>query len=148
MKRAWKPSPVIQIVQKNSEKYCRCLYLSIDQVWGVNELWFKRHIQNYALSHVLIFIMTSQIWSLMGWLKVKNLNISKKQNITFPWNKKILNLSLRWRILRSYHFVAEITFKYACAVSYLILRSNYFTCSAMSNLNSADFTTPNSHKRF
>ena len=25
--------------------------------------------------------------------------------------KKILNLSLRWHILRSYHFAAEVTFK-------------------------------------
>ena len=32
-------------------------------------------------------------------------------NITFLQNKKILNLGLRWHILRSYHFVAEVTFK-------------------------------------
>ena len=29
---------------------------------------------------------------------------SWEQNITFLWNKKILNLNLRWHILRSYHF--------------------------------------------
>ena len=32
-------------------------------------------------------------------------------NIIFPGNKKILNLCLRWYILRSYHFVAEVNFK-------------------------------------
>ena len=32
------------IFQKISEKYCPCLYLSIDQVWWVTELWFKRYI--------------------------------------------------------------------------------------------------------
>ena len=50
------PSP--PFVQKSSEKYCPCLYLSIDQDWWVNELWFKR----CTLSHVLILTMTSQIW--------------------------------------------------------------------------------------
>ena len=37
--------------------------------------------------------------------------ISREWNITFLWNKKILNLCLIWHILRSYHFVAEVTFK-------------------------------------
>ena len=32
-------------------------------------------------------------------------------NITFLRNKKILNLCLIWHILRSYRFVAEVTFK-------------------------------------
>ena len=36
---------------------------------------------------------------------------SQEWNITFLWNKKILNLHLRWQILRSYCFVVEITFK-------------------------------------
>ena len=37
--------------------------------------------------------------------------ISWKQNIIFLQNKKILNLCLRWHILRSYRFLAEVTFK-------------------------------------
>ena len=37
--------------------------------------------------------------------------ISQKRNIAFLWNIKILNLCLRWHILRSYCFVAEVTFK-------------------------------------
>ena len=36
--------------------------------------------------------------------------ISQEQNITFLWNKKILNLCLRWHILRSYRFAAEVTY--------------------------------------
>ena len=37
--------------------------------------------------------------------------ISWEWNITFLQNKKILNLCLKWHILRDYHFVAEVTFK-------------------------------------
>ena len=37
--------------------------------------------------------------------------ISWERNITFLQNKKILNLCLRWHILRSYCFVVEVTFK-------------------------------------
>ena len=44
--------------------------------------------------------------------KVKNTKtwVSSEQNIIFLRNKKILNLCFRWHILRSYHFVAEVTF--------------------------------------
>ena len=38
--------------------------------------------------------------------------ISWEQNIIFPRNKKIINLCPRWHILRSYRFVAEVTFKW------------------------------------
>ena len=37
--------------------------------------------------------------------------ITWEQNKIFLWNQKIINLWLRWHILRSYHFVAEVTFK-------------------------------------
>ena len=37
--------------------------------------------------------------------------ISWEWNIAFLWNKKVLNLCLRWHILGSYHFVVELTFK-------------------------------------
>ena len=40
--------------------------------------------------------------------KYKNLNILGMEHI-FLHNKKILNLCLRWLILKSYHFVAEVT---------------------------------------
>ena len=111
LKRTWNLVPVLQIVQKIPEKYCPCLYLSTGQVWCLNELWFKRHIQKYTLSHVLIIIMMSQIWWIMGWLETQKLGYL--ENVaTYLWNKKILNLCLRWHILRSYHFVADVIFKW------------------------------------
>ena len=36
--------------------------------------------------------------------------ISLERNITVLQNKKILNLCLRWHVLISYHFLAEVTF--------------------------------------
>ena len=44
---------------------------------------------------------------------VKNTKIwtSWKRNGTFLRNKKILNLCLRWNILKSYRFVEEVTFQ-------------------------------------
>ena len=36
--------------------------------------------------------------------------ISWEWFITFLWNKKNLNLCLRWHISRNYHFVAEVNF--------------------------------------
>ena len=38
--------------------------------------------------------------------------ISRERNVIFLWNKKILNLYLRWHILRIYRYVLEITFKW------------------------------------
>ena len=40
----------------------------------------------------------------------KNLNILRTE-YNFLRNNKILNLGFRWHILRSYCFVAEVTFK-------------------------------------
>ena len=62
LERVWNLALVLQIVQKNSQKYFSCLYLSIDQVWWVNESWLKIYFQKCSLSHVLILTMTSQIW--------------------------------------------------------------------------------------
>ena len=36
--------------------------------------------------------------------------ISSERNIVFLRNKKIVDLCFRWHILRSYRFVAEVTF--------------------------------------
>ena len=46
-----------------------------------------------------------------GMVKNKKTWISGEWNITFIWNKKILNLRLRLHIFRSYCFVVEVTFK-------------------------------------
>ena len=45
-----------------------------------------------------------------GMVKNKKTWISWERNIIFLRNKSILNLCLRWHILRSYCFVAEVTF--------------------------------------
>ena len=39
--------------------------------------------------------------------------ISWKGNMTFLRNKKILNLCLRWHILSSHRFVAEVNFNFS-----------------------------------
>ena len=70
---AWNLAPVLQIVQKITENNHPCLYLSTGQVWWLNELWFKRYIQKCTLPHVLILIVTSLIWYIMGWLKTQRL---------------------------------------------------------------------------
>ena len=71
LKRTWNLAPVFQIVQKITENYCSCLYLSTSQVWWLHDLWFRRYIQKCTLSHVLILILTSLIWQIMGWLKIQ-----------------------------------------------------------------------------
>ena len=45
-----------------------------------------------------------------GLIKNTKIWISRERNIIFLSNKKILNLYLRWYILRNYCFVAEVTF--------------------------------------
>ena len=71
-------------------------------------MWFKRYIQNctvfrtYTHHDVTDLLYHGMAMNRKTW-------ISWKQNITFLRNKKILNLYLRWHILRSYRFVAEVT---------------------------------------
>ena len=43
LKRTRNLAPVLKIVQKISKNHCPCLYLSIDQVWCFEKLWFKRY---------------------------------------------------------------------------------------------------------
>ena len=44
--------------------------------------------------------------------------ISLERNITFKRNKKILSLCIRWHILRSYRFLAEVTFNEQAVYGY------------------------------
>ena len=111
MKRAWNLAPVLQIVETIPENYCSSSYLSIGQVLWLNELWLKRYIQKCTLSYVLILIMTLQTWVNHGMVKNTKTWKSWKRNIIVLQNKKILNLRLRWHILRSYCFLTELTFK-------------------------------------
>ena len=104
----WNLAPVFHIVQKIRENYCPCLYLSIGPVWWLNKLWFKRYIQKCTLFHVLILTMTSDLVN-CGTFQNTDIWTSQEQNTTFLQNKKILNLHLRWLILRNC-FVAEVIF--------------------------------------
>ena len=107
LKRTWNLVPVLQIIQKILENYCPCLYLAINQVWQLYELYFKRYIYKCTLSHVLILFIVSQILQIMGWfLKTGSL----EQNINFLQNEKILNLCFRWFVLRFFDFVVDVTF--------------------------------------
>ena len=108
LKRTLNLAPVLQIFQKILENYCSWLYLLIGQVWWLNELWFRRYIQKWALSHVIILIMVTHLVNHGMVENTKNL-ISWEWNIAFLRNKKILNLFFRWHILGSYRSVAEVT---------------------------------------
>ena len=106
LKRTWNVAPVLQIFQKIPENYCPCLYLSIYQVWWLNELWFRRYTENTPS------LMYQYVTDLVNHGVVRN----SKTWVAWEWNtifllNKILNLCLRWHILRSYHYVAEVTFK-------------------------------------
>ena len=46
-----------------------------------------------------------------GMVKNTKTWISRERNTTFLWIKKALSQCLRWHILRSYRFVAEVTFQ-------------------------------------
>ena len=94
-------------------------------MWWVNELWFKRYIHSFSL------YLFSEYYSKMHPISCTNTHhdvtdllnhgivkttktwifLRKGHDITFQWNKKIINLCLRWLIMRSYFFVAEVTFK-------------------------------------
>ena len=53
--------------------------------------------------------------------------LSWERNITFLQNKKIISLSLWWRIVRNYNFVVEVTFKIRNYINEEVLRSIYFS---------------------
>ena len=66
--------------------------LKMDLVWCTNTHYGVRVLINHGM------VKTTKTW------------ISWEQNITFLQNKTVLNLCLRWHILRSYRFSAEVTF--------------------------------------
>ena len=118
MKRTWNLSPVFQIVQKLYENYCPFLYLSIGQVWLLNELWFKRYIQKCTHLDVTDLVNHGMVENTKSW-------ISWGRYITFLRNKKMINLYLRWHILRNYRFVAKVTFEYD-VIEYGVTAKNSF----------------------
>ena len=102
----WKGSGTLSQSSKFSKRFLKiialaCIHLSIGQGWWLNELCFKRYIQKCTKTH-------HDVTDLINHRMTKNTKtwIFWEQNKTFLQDKKILNLSLR-----SYHFVAEVTFK-------------------------------------
>ena len=61
-----------------------------------------------------------------GMVKNTKTWISGKRNIIFLRNKKILNLCLRWHILRSYPFLAEVTFNVESLLKLFFVEFIYF----------------------
>ena len=59
LEMTWNLAPVSQIVQKIPENYYPCLYQPVDQVWLLNELWFKRYMQKRTLHRVVTPTMMS-----------------------------------------------------------------------------------------
>ena len=71
----------------------------------VQKIYSKMYLFSYANTHHDVTDSVNH-----GMIKNTNTWISWERNIIFLQNKRILNLWLRWCILRSYHFVAELTF--------------------------------------
>ena len=72
----------------------------------VQKIYPKMHLASCSnISHGVTDLVNH------GMFKTTKTWISWEQNITFLQNKKILNLCLRWHILRSYCFLVEVTFK-------------------------------------
>ena len=96
LKRTWNLPPVLQIVQKIHENYCPCLYLSIGQVWSlvVQKIYSKMHPVSCTNTHHDVTDLVN-----LGMVKNTKTWISWERNTTFPRNKKILNLRIRWCIL-------------------------------------------------
>ena len=97
-----------------SKDYWKLLYLLISINWpSLVTSWFVvRKI--YSKTHVISCTNTHcDVTDLVNHWMVENTKtwISWERNIIFLRNKKILNLCVRWHILRSYCFVAEVTFK-------------------------------------
>ena len=71
----------------------------------VQKTYSKMHLVSCTNTHC-------DVTNLVNHRMVKNTKtwISWERNIIFVLNKKILNLCFRWHLLRSYHFVAEVTF--------------------------------------
>ena len=72
----------------------------------IQKMYFKMHSPSCINTHHDVTDLVNH-----GMAKNTKTWIYRERNITFLWNKKILNLCLRWHILRCYRVVAEVTFK-------------------------------------
>ena len=138
-KRTWNFASVLRIVSKIPENFCP--YLSIDQVWWLYELWLK--IYNSEKNPVSCSNTHHDVtdWTNHGMAKNTKTWISLEWNITFLRNKKILNLHLKLRILWSYRFVAEVTFKHYTWPLSLTHLKNFFKRKIWLSLHQTDRNT-------
>ena len=110
LKSTWNLAPVLQIVQKIPEKFLPNFisinWASLVNLWvAVQKIYSKMHPVSCANTHhdaIIDLVNHRMFTNTKTW-------ISWEWYITFPWNKKILNLRLRWHILRNYHYIAEVT---------------------------------------
>ena len=104
------PSPL------NCSKYCwKLLSFLISISWPslltswvvVQEIYSKMYLASCTNTHREVTDSVNH-----GMVKNTKTWISWERNLIFLQNKKVLNLCLRWHILRSCRFVAEVTFNY------------------------------------
>ena len=109
LKRTWNLAPILQIFQD----YLELLPLLIPINWpSLLTSWVVIQKIHSKICLVSCTNTRSDVTDLVKHEMAENTKtwISWEQNILFIRNKKILNLCLRWYILRSYFFAAEVTF--------------------------------------
>ena len=104
----------------NCSKNCwQLLHLLISINWRrmvtlwvvVQKIYSKMHLVSCTNTHGDVTDLVNH-----GMVKNTKIWISWEWNIIFLWNKKFLNLRLRWHILRTYRFFAEVTFKHVILI--------------------------------
>ena len=85
----------------------------------------------------------------MGWLKIQKLEYLENKTSFIYEIKKILDLRLRWHILRSYCFLAEVTFNSKLKTKQLSQKYisskfivSYSNCTVTENINACNFDEP------
>ena len=104
-------------------KLLPCLHLSIGQVWWLNDCGSKDIFKN-AMILILILIMTSQIWQIMGWFEIQKLEYLENGTKRFYKIKKFLTLWLIWHIFRSYRFAVKVNIKRNYWVKFLTMTNH------------------------
>ena len=90
------------------KRFLKLLSLLISINWPTLELRFERYIRKCTVFCTNIHL---DVIDLVHHGMVKNTKFDYLENeTTFLRNKKIINLCLRWHILRSYRFIVEVTF--------------------------------------
>ena len=110
-----------------SKDYWKLLPLLLSIIWSslvtswvvFQKIYSKIYIVSCTNTHCDVIESVNH-----GMVKTAKTWISWEQNIIFLQKKKILSLCLRWWILRSEHFVVEVTFKASVCYS---LSNFYFS---------------------